>query len=63
MPTSHNDLPPTERRIYASIRFGKYNLSIFDKDSVWLENTDNEGMQIWNNDVAELLDAYFTEHF
>lgn len=52
----------TERIICASIRFGEYNLSFFDKDSVWLENEDNEGMQIWNNDVAELLDTYFKEH-
>ena len=60
---SGKDPASTERRIYTTIRFDKYHLSFFDKDSVWLENTDGEGMQIWNNDVFELLDIYFNEHF
>lgn len=54
---------PAARNIYTAIRFGKYHLSIHDEDSIWLENTDGEGMQIYNNDVFELLDAYFTKHF
>lgn len=53
---------PTECHIHTSIRFGRYHLSVFDEESIWLENTDGEGMQIQNNNVFELLDAYFKEH-
>lgn len=57
------ELISTERHIEANVQFGKYTLSFLDADSIWLENADGEGMQIWNNDVAELLDVYFTKHF
>ena len=43
--------------------FGKYLLETYDEDSLWLENEAGEGMQVWNNDFAELLDEYFIKKF
>lgn len=40
-----------------------YVLSRFDSGSVWLMNTEGEGMQISHEKFATLLDTYFKEHF
>ena len=52
-----------DRVVSFCIELGNYRLSAYDKDSLWLENEIGEGMQVWNNDAAELLHKFFTENF
>ena len=50
-------------RISFNIQFGDYIVSLFDDNSIWLENKNGEGMQVWSNEITNLLDKYFIENF
>lgn len=40
-----------------------FTIRPFDKDSLWLECRDGEGMQVDKEDFADWLDEKFWEHF
>ncbi len=46
-----------------SLTIGDYTLTRLDDDSVWLEHESGEGMQVWNNDFADLIEKHFKEYF
>jgi len=45
------------------ITAGKYTLRPFHEGSLWLENEEGEGMQIFEKDFQQVLDDYWRKYF
>lgn len=45
------------------IQVGKFAIRPFHEGSVWLENEDGEGMQIWELEFEKLLADYWQRNF
>ena len=46
-----------------SIQIGRFNISRYDEDSVWIECDDGEGGQFADRSIISMLEKFYNEHF
>lgn len=45
------------------VDIGKFNIRPWRDNSLWIENEDGEGMQVWHDQLEAVIQKFWDQHF